>query len=249
MRLWASRMWREIIRTVQRPSRILKLGDRDAWRRRRALVRSEQGEWHGTTGLRSRTYTSRESYIEHQRSKATLLSEFVEEVDALVERVVGERLEPITEFLYGKAALCLGARGGGEVRAFRSHGSFAIGIDLAPLDRKTVLEGDFHHLDFPSGSVDLVFTNSLDHALELPVVANEIRRVLKPDGYVILEIIRGEAEGGEFGRWEATRWSHVDDVIDIFRGAGFVEAVERRDFDQPWAGQQCLLRAVGATTT
>jgi ubiquinone/menaquinone biosynthesis C-methylase UbiE len=56
--------------------------------------------------------------------------------------------------------------------------------------------GDFHCLQFPTASTDVVFTNSLDHAFDIKQVAIEVKRVLKPGGRLVLEIGRGLAEGG-----------------------------------------------------
>jgi SAM-dependent methyltransferase len=77
----------------------------------------------------------------------------------------------------------LGARFGTEVKAFHDLGSFAVGIDVRTGERnKFVLQGDFHDIQFPAATVDIVFTNSLDHAFDFEKVIQEIRRVLKPSG-------------------------------------------------------------------
>ena len=51
--------------------------------------------------------------------------------------------------------LCIGSRGGGEVRAFASMGAFAVGIDVAPAPKSThVLYGNAMNLEFATESVD-----------------------------------------------------------------------------------------------
>ena len=65
------------------------------------------------------------------------------------------------------SVLCLGARQGTEVKAFLDLGCFAVRIDLEPgAENQFVVQGDFHDLKFPTESVDIVFTNSLDHAFD-----------------------------------------------------------------------------------
>lgn len=198
-----------------------------------------EAPWVEDGPLRHRSYDSEADYVKHQRSKLDTRQEWVSEVDQMVERVIADRLPDVS----GRSVLCLAARLGGEVRAFRSAGAFAIGIDLNPGDsNRWVLPGDFHALDFSDDSVDVVFTNSLDHALDVTKVAAEIARVVKPQGLVILEIGKGKSEGGDFGRWEATSWERLEDVVAVFAGCGFVADDHRVDFDEPWAGQQVRLR-------
>ena len=138
--------------------------------------------------------------------------------------------------------MCLAARIGTEVRAFLSYNCFAVGIDLNPgKDNKFVLSGDFHNIQFPKHSVDVVFTNSLDHALYLHKVISEIERVLRPEGYIILEIVRGADEGGAAGYYEASSWRKIDDCVAPFTQAGF-SILERNDFEYPWRGEQIILK-------
>lgn len=198
--------------------------------------------WVESSGMYHRNYISDVEYFDHQKSKLEALGDFVNGVDHELEQVLADRIPVVT----GRSVLCLGARLGGEVRAFRSAGAFAVGIDLNPgTDNCWVLPGDFHELDFAGASVDLVYTNSLDHARDLPRVASEMVRVLKPQGAVVLEVTRGSAEGGSFGAWEATTWERIDDVVAVFTATGLTETCDRLDFDKPWAGQQVRLIKVG----
>lgn len=195
----------------------------------------DDGTW------RRRAYASVEQYQAHQRSKLDAMPGFVADVDAQVEAVLAERLPA---GVAGASVLCLGARLGGEVRAFRAAGAFAVGVDLNPgAGNRWVLPGDFHALDFAGASVDVVFTNALDHALDLPKVAAEVARVVKPGGVVVAEVGLGTAEGGVFGEWEAVEWRRVDDVVAVFAAVGFGEDGGRVRFDAPWPGEQVRMRA------
>lgn len=159
--------------------------------------------------------------------------------------ILRERLAPLAEkniIRERDAVLCLAARIGTEVRAFMDYNCFAVGIDLNPgKDNKYVLTGDFHDIQFPQKSADIVFTNSLDHSLYLKKLISEIKRVLKPGGYVILEIVRGCKEGGKVGYYEAAAWEKIDDCLQPFTQAGF-SVLERNNFQYPWGGQQVVLK-------
>ena len=59
--------------------------------------------------------------------------------------------------LDGQDAAVVGARIGTEVKAFLDLGAVAIGIDLNPGENnRYVVYGDFHDLQFASGSIDVV---------------------------------------------------------------------------------------------
>jgi ubiquinone/menaquinone biosynthesis C-methylase UbiE len=88
-----------------------------------------------------------------------------------------------------KSVICLGARLGGEVRAFKRLGALAIGVDVNPGERNEhVLYGDFHELNFNDSTFDFVFCNAIDHVLYLDVFLDECARVLKDDGVIIFEV-------------------------------------------------------------
>ena len=53
--------------------------------------------------------------------------------------------------------ICLGARLGGEVRAFKTLGAIAIGIDLNPgKDSMDVLAGDYYNIGLPNNSLIMI---------------------------------------------------------------------------------------------
>ena len=152
-----------------------------------------------------------------------------------------ERLSAQGFVTKGMTALCLAARLGTEVKSFIDLGCFAVGIDLNPgKENKYVVVGDFHDLQFADKSVDVVFSNSLDHAFDFTKLIKEIKRVLSPDGFLILELVKGESEGENPGDYEAQSWKTIDDVLKIFTNDGFV-VKKRLDFTYPWNGEQVTL--------
>ena len=91
--------------------------------------------------------------------------------------------------------MCLAARLGDEVEAFRKLGYFCYGIDLNNgLNNKYVVYGDFNKLTETTSSVDIINTNSLDHLFDLDDVLNEIDRVLIKDGLFVCDLILGYKE-------------------------------------------------------
>ena len=194
--------------------------------------------------LKRRSYRSYEAYLAHQKGKLDRLPpEQLREYDVAYRSALRDRLSAGDVTWTGASVLCLGARLGTEVKAFLDLGCFAIGIDLNPgADNRYVVTGDFHHLQFPSASTDVVFTNSLDHALDINQVASEVKRVLKPGGRFVLEIGRGLADGGQPLYYEAVAWQSVDDVLAIFARHGFT-TVSRSSFTYPWAGEHVRLVA------
>jgi len=185
-------------------------------------------------------YESYESYVAHQAQKLRQHSEWVASIDAALKEVLASRLQQYAELLAGKSVLCLGARLGGEVQVFRKLGCFAVGIDLNPgVDNPYVLQGDFHAIAFPTTCVEVVFTNSLDHALSLELVLSQVRRILVPEGLLITEIVRGTEEGYRFDEWDVCKWKRAEDVVEVIARAGFTE-VRRQKFERPWPGVHLL---------
>jgi SAM-dependent methyltransferase len=197
--------------------------------------------WDGTDQFRMRRYESYEQYVEHQAAKLRTLNLTKYNTlfkPALLERING--IAPLIKKPRGAGVLCLGARNGIECEAFIESGFFAVGIDLNPGEANPyVVKGDFHRLQFADGTVDVVFTNALDHAFNLERVIQEVRRVLKQDGVFIAEIVRGSKdEGGrEPGAFESIWWDTVDTVADQIQKQG-LRLFERRLFEYPWSGDQ-----------
>lgn len=197
--------------------------------------------WHSISGdLQRRDYASYAAYTAHQRAKRdrmttmALATHEARYAAALAPRLASDALEP------GCLVLCLGARGGAEVRVFRSLGCQAIGLDLNPgPDNPDVLPGDFHALPFADASLAIVFTNALDHAYDLDRVLVDARRVLAPDGRLIVEAVRGTAEGCAPAAYESLSWPTIDALVGCLKAAGFT-CHRRTPFDCPWPGEHLV---------
>ena len=146
-----------------------------------------------------------------------------------------QRLTPISGTIPGKKVLCLGARLGEEVKAFRQLGhTNAIGIDLNPgPNNQYVIEGDFHSIPFDDAAFDGVYCNCLDHARDLRKVSAECARVLKPGGILALDVpfvqpyrkrnYRRRVK--KQSKYEAMVWDSLEDVIKEFNE--FAEAYDQ----------------------
>ena len=158
---------------------------------------------HGTpvavdvqTGVHRRNYPSYNAYVQHQSAKLRREFDVIAEHDKAYEDIVVERYRD--QNLAGKTVLCLGARLGGEVRAFRRLGALSVGVDLEPgRDNRFVLPGDVHDLQFADGVFDVCFTNIIDHVLNLEAFVAETLRVLEPGGLLIAELAHGPIKNYE----------------------------------------------------
>ena len=194
------------------------------------------------SGLVRRTYRAYQDYVEHQRSKLTRID--LREYDMRYRTILTERLRGATLIEPGRSVLCLGARIGTECKTFADLGCFAVGIDLNPGDwNKYVVYGDFHALQFPCTCVDVVFTNSLDHAYDLAAIVGEVWRVLKDRGLFLAEIVRGSKdEGGrEPGEYESLWWDTNREIVAQVTGGGF-DVLSTTRFDYPWSGDLVVFR-------
>lgn len=200
-------------------------------------------DWHEADGLRTRAYQSYQSYLDHQASKLQKLN--LARRDAMFRQEFAVRIRDLEPVRRGASVLCLGARTGAECEAFVECGCFAIGIDLNPGEgNRFVVNGDFHQLQFADRSIDIVYTNALDHAFEFQRIINEIARVLTDAGAFLAEIVRGskDADGRQPGDYEAAWWDRADAPIERIRKLGFT-LTARRSFTMPlgtsvW--EQCL---------
>jgi SAM-dependent methyltransferase len=192
-------------------------------------------------GLRARRYDGYQQYRAHQAAKrATILN--LSAYHNKFRTVLRNRLQfSFIDHLAGASVLCLGARTGAECEAFIDRGLKPIGIDINPdPDAPLVKQGDFNNLDFPDGSFDVVYTNSLDHAFDLDKVIGEIWRVLKPGGHVVAEIVLGSNDGPlgrEPGDYESLWWDHAGEVAERIERRGFTR-MQVFQFDYPWNGRQ-----------
>lgn len=208
---------------------------------KRVLFRRFGQTWNeNESGFQNRSYASYQEYLAHQQSKLELHD--FGDYDAKFFQALTERLVAMNRSWKGQTVLCLAARLGTEVRAFSDLGCFAVGIDLNPgKENRYVLYGDFHALQFPAESVDCVFTNSLDHAFDPARIAGEILRVLKPEGLLIVEALKGKREGANPGFFESFWWGSIDELVRIFESVGF-QSVQRIPITVPWEGEALHFR-------
>jgi SAM-dependent methyltransferase len=174
-------------------------------------------------GFRRRAYRSYAHYLTEQAEKIEAKgAAWLHDAEITYEQDLRTRLHRSGLPLAGASVLCLGARLGAEVRAFRSFGAFAFGIDLNPgPENPYVAYGDFHRVPLSNGSVSMIFTNALDHVYDFDRVIDEVRRLLAPGGIFIAEIVKGHQAGTPYGFYDAMGWRSVDDVIAAIRAHGF----------------------------
>ncbi len=238
----------EAKKILRHPSRLTEALRPQRWRQLLGAVRfySRSGDrWNSVrTGFQKRVYASYQEYLDHQQVKLQHLD--LARYEAQYERLLRERLAPISRLKNGALVLCLGARRGAEVRAFRHQGVVAVGLDLNPGERNPdVLRGDFHAVPFQWESIDVVFTNSLDHVFEVERFIREINRVLKPAGLLIVEAIQGRAQGSSPDSYASFWWDRVDDVVGLFAASGF-RLCCRNPFAAPWPGEQLCFEKTAA---
>jgi SAM-dependent methyltransferase len=202
------------------------------------LVDRRRYRWTNDGSLQKRRYEDYAEYVHHQKQKLeSRPSEWLLDHERRYPALLAERIAQVAVVHHGMTVLCLGARLGAEVRAFLTLGCFAVGIDLNPgVANKFVLCGDFHDIQFPDATVDILFCNALDHAFDVPRMMTESRRVLKPEGRLVLEIVSGKREGYVPGHFEATIWETIEDAVQLVCRSGF-SVVNRRQIDDPWRGE------------
>ena len=184
---------------------------------------------HGEAGARRR-YASYEEYLEHQASKLGKIAPRLREKEDEDRAEFRRRFATCAALAGARSVLCLGARLGTEVRALHDLGYFAVGIDLNPGERNPyVLPGDFHRIVFPSGSVDAVYTNALDHVFSLEELVGEVQRLLRAGGVFIADLELGSEEGFIPGEYEAAMWRDHQALVEQIRTLGQFEVADTRD--------------------
>lgn len=183
--------------------------------------------------FKRRTYKDYDQYVALQSQKLDISYGRAQRFSDGQRGGLGKRLKSFGFAKTAKSALCLGARLGGEVQAFLDNGIEAVGIDLNPgKNNPYVSYGDFHNLVFPDQSFDIIYTNSLDHALDLKKVTSEMIRVLQPFGHAIIESKGGTEEPGHrpirSDSYDCMEWKAHRDLIDLVVDAGFDEIKQYR---------------------
>ena len=138
-----------------------------------------------------RTSDAASEYEKWQGSKLsnnTRIEKWDRELEKQLRRRFAKQLA-VANFAY--PVLCVGARLGGEVRAFRAlaPGQLAIGVDFNPGPRNPwVMWGDAHQLMFDDHTFGTVYVNILDHVANISQFADEARRVLRPGGTLMVDM-------------------------------------------------------------
>jgi len=165
--------------------------------------------------LRYRGYEDYDEYVTHQVQKfdeiLKMKGGFSNREVLLYRLRFYRRFRHLPGYLPASAGiLCAGARQGTEVEVLRDIGyRNASGIDLNPgPDNPFVRPGDFMHLDAADGTLDLVYSNSVDHAFDLDGFFREDARALKPDGFALYDL--PQQEGGAF---EAVEWDADETLL------------------------------------
>jgi len=142
-----------------------------------------------------REYDNYDSYLKHQAAKLTIgvkkkIKKFMPEYFEKNMQAFKKRIGGFQKYVKQGKILCLGARTGAEVAAFKNLGfEDSIGIDLNPgKHNKYVVKGDFHHMPFNDSDFSTVYCNCIDHAWNLKALSKETGRVLQDNGVLILEI-------------------------------------------------------------
>lgn len=193
------------------------LHSRDKHPVRNKHYRGEEG-WRKQSeeaSLRYRDYANYEEYLTHQKQKLDeilkLNGGFSNQSIASYRRTFYRRFKVLPQYLPESAyIICAGARQGTEVEVLQDLGfKNAYGIDLNPgPDNQWVRPGDFMKLENADNSVDMIYSNCLDHAFDLDAMFKEHARVLKPDGYVLYDIT---TVGG--GAFEAVEWNSAEAIL------------------------------------
>ncbi len=177
-------------------------------------------------GFFIREYESYEDYVQVQCSK---YQKEEEKIKADTERplypVFQKRFETVAPLLPEAGnVMCIGARSGWEVKAFRDLGHNGIGIDLYPgKDNPYVVHGDAHNIEWPDSVFDLVYCNVIDHLPYMDKFLAEAKRISRSDGMCFFEFGRGmRAE-----ECEALAWESADALIEFLEKAcGKVEVLQ-----------------------
>lgn len=165
-------------------------------------------------------------YVEHQKAKLNKKYKTVIHYDAVVEQMTRAMLTRHERAgrvrLQGSRVLCGGARLGGEVRAFKELGAAAVGIDLNPgVENHHVMDGDLHNLAFADGSVDIIFTNVIDHILDLDRFLSEVKRICAPGCQLMTPLYDQSRDAKGSSHYEVQFWDGPAFLLNKTKGLGF----------------------------
>ena len=182
-----------------------------------------EAQWKVDGDVTVRQYRSYDAYLEHQASKLdAIISIGGFSNDKIFEwrLCFYDHLGCVRKYLPKDARiLCVGARQGTEVEVLRELGFPHItGVDLNPGDgNPLVVKGDFMHLKHESGSLDMVYSNSIDHAFNLDEFFQEQARVVKPGGIGVFDIVDFGHGDNKASAYESVEWKTSDVPVSIMK--------------------------------
>ena len=165
--------------------------------------------------VKIREYKDYQQYLEHQKEKTgdasrrqRLASAFPSREAYFINRLTVTtkklNLDPASKLI------CLGARMGEEVSAWKKLGfKNSIGTDLIARPPYVVIE-DFHNLSYGDKTVDIFYTNSIDHSSDPIKMFSEVARCLKTGGYFVADF-----QFGHMGNYEACKIDSFEDVREM----------------------------------
>ena len=196
--------------------------------------------WSG--GIRGRSYESYDEYKLHQSLKFDEILKMkggFSNTEILSYRIkFYNRFKYLSSYLpYSSRILCAGARQGTEVDVLRDlgfHNSYGIDLNPGP-NNPLVIKGDFLNIQEPDRSIDLIYSNALDHSFNLEKMFSEHSRVLTDTGYVLYDIpLNNNYFGGAF---EAIDWKQssliVNEVISRHR------VIHKLEREKDWVWLLC----------
>ena len=101
------------------------------------------------------------------------------------------------------------------MHALRNLNYDAIGIDIfVTKNNKYVHYGEFEKIPYENKTFDAIYTNSVDHIFNVKKTVNEIDRVLKKGGYLLINLMKGIEEGHDMaGTFESLVWKKRSDIL------------------------------------
>ena len=164
--------------------------------------------------LLERKFFSYKFYLFHQKLKTFFrFQKLKDSYDTHLKKFENEFKN--IEYLGVKKILCIAARLGTEVHALRNLNYDAIGIDIfVTKNNKYVHYGEFEKIPYENKTFDAIYTNSVDHIFNIKKTVNEIDRVLKKGGYLLINLMKGTDEGYDMaGTFESLVWKKRSDIL------------------------------------
>ena len=168
-------------------------------------------------------YAEYSNYIKHQKNKTTdpkKIKKWLGEEWEIKYKGFYQIFTRNKKYIFNKKnAICLGSRTGQEVKALIDLGINAMGLDLVAFPPYTI-EGDIHNIDKQSNSIELIFTNIIDHSLFPEKFCSEMERICKSNGHIIIHLQRG-IEGDLYSE---NMINDPDVIINFFKIAKVLES-------------------------